>query len=83
MNNKDFSVCIITKNESEKLERCLNSLIPYDCKIIVVDTGSTDDSAEIAKKYTDFVYFFEWINDFAAARNYSLEKASGKYCIRY
>ncbi|EKC72033.1 glycosyl transferase, group 2 family protein, partial [human gut metagenome] len=45
------------------------------CELIIVDTGSTDRTKEIALKYTDKVYDFEWINDFAAARNFGLEKA--------
>lgn len=71
-----ISVCIITKNEAENLERCLQSIKPYPFEIVVVDTGSTDNSKEVAHKYTDKVYDFEWIDDFSAARNYSISKAS-------
>lgn len=71
-----ISVCIITKNEAAKLEKCLKALRPYPFEIIVTDTGSTDNSREIAAKYADKVLDFEWINDFSAARNFCASKAS-------
>ncbi len=71
-----ISVCIITKNEADNLENCLQSLKPYPFEIIVVDTGSTDHSKEVARRYTDKVFDFEWIDDFSAARNFSISKAS-------
>jgi len=71
-----ISVCIITKNEESHLEQCLKHLKPTGFEIVVVDTGSTDNSVEIAKKYTESVYRFEWCDDFSAARNYSIAKAS-------
>lgn len=70
------SVCIITKNEAEHLEKCLAALQPYPFEIVVVDTGSTDSSKEVARKYTDRIFDFEWINDFSAARNFSIKCAS-------
>lgn len=78
-----LSIGMIVKNEEKYLEQCLSALQPLmkaiDSELIIVDTGSTDRTVEIAKKYTDKVYFFEWINDFAAARNYGLEKCVGKW----
>ncbi len=71
-----ISVCIITKNEAEHLDKCLEALKPYPFEIVVVDTGSTDNSKEIARKYTDKVFDFEWVRDFSAARNYSISRAS-------
>jgi len=71
-----ISVCIITKNEASNLEKCLQALLPYPFEIVVVDTGSTDHSKEIAAKYTDRVYDFEWIDDFSAARNFAAGHAS-------
>lgn len=71
-----ISVCIITKNEAEHLEKCLSALQPYNFEIVVADTGSSDNSKEIALKYTDRVYDFEWINDFSAARNFVISRAS-------
>ena len=74
-----ISVCIIAKNEGSKIERCLHSLMPYEFEVIVVDTGSTDHTKEIALKYTDKVFDFTWIDDFSAARNYSLQQASNDW----
>lgn len=76
-----ISVCIITKNEEKNIEKCLAPLMPYNFEIIVVDTGSTDRTKEIALKYTDKVYDFEWCDDFSAARNFSLKKASHNYVL--
>lgn len=74
-----ISVCIITKNEERNIERCLASLAPYGFEIILVDTGSTDKTKELASKYTDHIYDFKWVNDFSAARNYSLNQASNDW----
>ena len=78
-----LSIGMIVKNEEKVLERCLKSLQPLmnaiPSELIIADTGSTDSTVEIAKKYTDNVFYFEWINDFAAARNSTLKKAKGKW----
>lgn len=78
-----LSIGMIIKNEEKVLERCLKSLQPLmeaiPSELIIADTGSTDSSVEIATKYTDNVFHFEWINDFAAARNSTLEKAKGQW----
>lgn len=71
-----ISVCIIAKNEEQNIENCLRPLREYDWEIIVVDTGSTDRTKEIAGKYADRVLDFVWCDDFSAARNYSIEQAS-------
>lgn len=71
-----ISACIITKNEAEKLEKCLATLSPYPFEFVVVDTGSTDNSKKIAQKYTDKIYDFTWVNDFSAARNFAAKCAS-------
>lgn len=75
------SVCIIAKNEENCIEECLKRLAKYDWEIVVVDTGSTDRTVEIARKYTPSVHSFTWINDFSAARNYSVQKASNDYIL--
>ena len=74
-----ISLCMIVKNESEVLARCLDSVRGAVDEIIIVDTGSDDNTREIARRYTDHVYDFEWIDDFSAARNYSFSKASMDY----
>lgn len=76
-----ISLCIITKNESQKLDKCLTCASRYPFEIVVVDTGSTDDTIETAKKYTDNIFFFEWISDFSAARNFSISKASHDWIL--
>lgn len=73
---KPFSVCMIAKNEEKNIERCLKSIQDFDCEIIVVDTGSTDKTKEIAQQYATKVLEFDWVNDFSAARNYSISNAS-------
>ena len=73
--DKKLSLCMIVKNEEEVLENCLKSVEGVVDEIIVVDTGSTDRTIEIAKSFDAKVYNYEWNNDFAAARNYSLKKA--------
>ncbi|EPY2275027.1 tetratricopeptide repeat-containing glycosyltransferase family 2 protein [Clostridium sporogenes] len=74
-----ISLCMIVKNEEITLERCLNCAKDFVDEIIIVDTGSTDKTKEIAKKFTDKIYDFEWIQDFAAARNFSFSKATKEY----
>lgn len=74
-----LSICMIVRDEEKVLERCLESIHGIADEIIIVDTGSIDDTKEIANRFTDKVYHFEWINDFAAARNYSASKAKGEW----
>ncbi|MDE7428237.1 MAG: glycosyltransferase, partial [Lachnospiraceae bacterium] len=72
---------IIGKKEEKNIEKCLEPLTHYPFEIIYVDTGSTDATKELATKYTDKIYDFEWIGDFSAARNFSLSKASHNYVL--
>lgn len=72
---------MIVKNEEDNLERCLKSAEGIADEIIIVDTGSTDSTVELAKKYTSDIYFFQWINDFSAARNFSISKANGDWIL--
>lgn len=73
------SLCMIVKNEEAVLSRCLDSLAGLMDEIIIVDTGSTDRTKEIASTYTDKLYDFAWCDDFSAARNYALSFASCDY----
>lgn len=70
---------MIVKNEESILARCLDTVADLMDEIIIVDTGSTDRTKEIAAKYTDKIYDFKWIDDFAAARNFSFSKATMDY----
>ena len=70
----ELSVCLIVKNEEKVLERCLACAKKFADEIIVVDTGSTDKTKQIAKKFTNFVYDFKWCDDFSLARNFSFQK---------
>lgn len=74
-----ITLCMIVKNEEKFLARCLNSIADLMDEIVIVDTGSTDKTKEIAARYTDKIYDFEWIDDFAAARNFAFGKANMDY----
>jgi glycosyltransferase involved in cell wall biosynthesis len=76
-----LSVCMIVKNEEDVLGRCLDCVKYFADEIIIVDTGSNDRTKEIAAQYTDKIYDFEWIYDFAAARNFSFSKATKDYVM--
>jgi tetratricopeptide (TPR) repeat protein len=72
---------MIVKNERENLPRCLSSARPYVDEIVVVDTGSQDGTPELALEYGAKVFYFEWCDDFAAARNYAISQASGNWIL--
>ena len=76
-----ISACVIVKNEAANIGHWLDCVRPIADEIIVVDTGSTDDTAEIAKQGGAIVDFFPWKDDFAAAKNYALSKATGEWII--
>lgn len=70
-----ISLCMIVKNEEAVLARCLDSIRAGVDEIIIADTGSSDNTKEIAAHYTDKIYDFAWIDDFSAARNFAFSKA--------
>lgn len=78
-----LSIGMIVKNESKYLGMCLEALMPVlknvDSELVILDTGSTDNTVEIAKLYTDKVFYHQWNNDFAEARNITIEKSQGKW----
>ena len=74
--NPTLSLCMIVKDEEEFLPTCLESIKDHVDEIIVVDTGSTDRTVEIARKYGAKVYHHAWENSFSKARNYSLKYAT-------
>lgn len=77
----EISLCMIVKNEEAVLGRCLDSVKELVDEIVIVDTGSIDSTREIAARYTEKVYGFEWIDDFAAARNYAFSKGTKEYLM--
>lgn len=79
--NTKISLTMIVKNEENNLAECLDIAKEVVDEIIIVDTGSTDRTIEIAKKYTSKIYEIEWSNDFSYARNEALKYASGDWII--
>ncbi|THF73249.1 glycosyltransferase [Cohnella fermenti] len=75
------SLCMIVKNEEEVLDRCLGSVADLVDEIVIVDTGSKDRTKEIAERYSARIHDYEWIDDFAAARNYSFSLATQEYIL--
>jgi glycosyltransferase involved in cell wall biosynthesis len=74
-----ISLCMIVKNEEQVLAKCLDSVKDLVEEIIIVDTGSTDSTKEIAAKYTSRIFHFDWIDDFSAARNYSFSHEAASF----
>jgi glycosyltransferase involved in cell wall biosynthesis len=76
-----ISVCIIAKNEEGNIERCLQSAIGLADEIIFVDTGSTDKTVDIAKKFTDKIFHFEWNDNFSDAKNFALSNVTKEWIL--
>ena len=80
-----ISICVIMKNEEKHMEEFLSSIKrffkDYPHELVLVDTGSTDNTLAIAQKYTDRIFHFQWINDFSAARNFSLSCATNDWIL--
>lgn len=76
-----ISACLIVKNEAANIGRCLDSMKNIVQQIVVMDTGSIDDTIEIARAYGAEIYAYEWCDDFAAAKNAALEKATGDWIV--
>ena len=74
-----LSQCMIVKNEEKNIRRALSWGREIVCEQIVVDTGSTDRTVEIAEEMGAKVYHFAWCDDFSAAKNYAIEQASGDW----
>ncbi len=76
-----LSQCMIVKNEEKNIRRALSWGKGIVCEQIVVDTGSTDRTVEIAEEMGAKVYHFTWCDDFSAAKNYAIEQASGDWIV--
>ena len=74
-----FSLCMIVKDEEKNLARCLDGIADLMDEIIIVDTGSTDRTKDIAAKYTDKIFDLKWTGSFSDARNFSFSKATQEY----
>jgi glycosyltransferase involved in cell wall biosynthesis len=81
MMRESLSLCMIVKNEEKHLELCLNSVKGYVNEIIIVDTGSTDDTKRIASEFTEKIFDYKWIDDFSAARNYAISLSNCEYIL--
>ena len=77
----NISLCMIVRNEQQYLAQCLRSVEGLVSEIIVVDTGSTDNSILIAKEFNAQVYKFKWENDFSKPRNFGIKKAKGDWIL--
>jgi len=78
---KTISLCMVVKNESEFLERCLNTIPPVVQEVILVDTGSGDDTLQIARRFNVRISKFPWQNDFSGPRNLSLSMATKPWIL--
>lgn len=76
-----ISLCMIVKDEELVLERCLRTASRIADEVIIVDTGSSDRTKEIAKSYTELVFDLPWEDDFSKARNFAFGKASKEYLM--
>lgn len=76
-----ITICMIVKNEEENLEKCLKAISNYNFQIVIVDTGSSDNTKKVASKYTDCVYDYKWNNNFSDARNYAISKVKTEYVL--
>lgn len=76
-----ISLCMIVKNEESLISNCLTHIQNYVHEIIIIDTGSTDNTKKIACEFTNHVYDFSWCNDFAKARNFSLLKSNNDWVL--
>ncbi len=76
-----LSACILAKDEASVLPQCIESLYPFFDQIVVIDTGSIDTSPQIASRLGADLFFFQWRNDFAAARNFGIQCCYGDWIL--
>lgn len=77
----NISLCMIVKNEAENLPQCLESVSPLVTEVVIVDTGSEDNTKEIATRWGAKVYDYQWQDDFAQARNFALQFVTGDWVL--
>ncbi|MBW2130791.1 MAG: glycosyltransferase family 2 protein, partial [Deltaproteobacteria bacterium] len=82
MSSPLVSLCMIVKNEETTLPRCLESVRGAVDEMIIVDTGSTDSTREIARRYGAEVFSTQWKNDFSFHRNQSIARAKGRWILQ-
>ncbi len=75
-----MSLCMVV-GRRKALARCLEGIADAVEEIVIVDMGSTDRTKEIARQFTDKIYDFPWVDDFAAARNFAFSKGTGEYLL--
>ncbi len=76
-----ITLSMIVKNEEKYLTGCLDSVKDVVDEIVIIDTGSTDNTIKIAEKFGAKIFHFKWINNFSAARNFALEKSNGDWIL--
>jgi tetratricopeptide (TPR) repeat protein len=76
-----ISLCMIVKNEEQRLEHCLAAARPFVDEIVIADTGSNDRTIEIARSFSNQLLQFAWCSDFSAARNFAIDHASGNWIL--
>ena len=76
-----LSICLITKNEEAHLARCLESVRGLHDDLVVVDTGSSDRTVDIARAFGARLFEFAWQDDFSRARNFCIEQAAGDWIL--
>lgn len=76
-----ISLCMIVKNEEKNLEHCLSSVKGCVDEIIIVDTGSTDQTLKIAEQYNAKIFFYKWNDNFAEARNFAIRQANSEWIL--
>ncbi len=81
INDITLSLCMICKNEAEHIQTCIRSVKPLVDEIIIADTGSQDQTRELARAEGGIIYEFPWNDNFAAARNFALDQAAGQWVL--
>ena len=80
-----LSICMMVKDEGKNIRRCLDAMKYLidkdDVELIIVDTGSKDRTADIAREFTDKLYFHQWGNNFSEMRNITISYAKGEYIL--